>query len=261
MEHLYDKFYENFKKMTISRNESTFDVSVIMPVFNEVKTLENAINSVLELKEFLNLQLIVVDNCSTDGTRELLQKIKNDINFEIIFDAEPQGKGIAVRKGLQIANGEIVSIIDADNEYTIKDLIKIIRFMRLSNSRFVLGNRHIVGKKMRMFNNKKIRTLYYNFGHKVFTEFFNLLFHTKLQDPATMWKVFYLSEIDGYSFIGRGFEFDWELLALLVRKGHAPQEISIEYISRSHAEGKKIKSFRDPLLWVVYITYFRFKKM
>ena len=232
--------------MTISSKKTIFDVTVIMPVFNEVKTIENAISSVLELQDFFKLQLVVVDNCSTDGTKKLLQKMKNKTNFEIIFDAAPQGKGISVRKGLQIANGEIIYIIDADNEYTIKDLIKIINFMKSSELRFVLGNRHIAGKKMRVFNDKKIRTLYYNFGHKVFTEFFNLLFQTKLQDPATMWKVFYKSDIDGYSFIGHGFEFDWELLALLIRKGHTPQEVQIDYTSRSHADGKKLSHLEIP---------------
>lgn len=246
--------------MSPSRN-TEFDVSVIMPVYNEIKTLESAVSSVLKLTKIYSLELIIVDNCSTDGSKELLQKMKNNVNSQVIFDAEPKGKGIAVRKGLRIATGKIISIIDADNEYTIENLIELLEFMRLNKSRFVLGNRHIKGKKMRTFTNQKMKTGYYNFGHKIFTTYFNVLFNTRLKDPATMWKVFYKSDIDNYKFIGHGFEFDWELLALLIRRGHIPQEVEIEYASRSHAEGKKIKSFRDPFLWVFLIIYFRFKKI
>lgn len=75
-----------------------------------------------------------------------------------------------------------------------------------------------------------------------------------------MWNFFHKSDISGYSFIGHRFEFDWELLALVIRKGHIPQEVQIDNISRNHTDGK-IKSFRDPVLWVVYITYFRFKRV
>ena len=246
--------------MSTSSN-TEFDVSVIMPVYNEITTIESAVSSVLELTKIYSLQLIIVDGCSTDGTKELLQKMKSHIDFEIIFDTAPHGKGIAVRKGLQIASGKIISIIDADAEYTINNLIEIIKFMRLNKLRFVLGNRHIKGKKIRTFTNQKMTTDYYNIGHKIFTSYFNLLFNTRLKDPATMWKVFHKSDIDDYKFIGRRFEFDWELLALLIRRGHIPQEIDIEYISRSHADGKKIKSFRDPFLWVFLIVYFRFKKI
>lgn len=241
-------------------SNTEFDVTIIMPVYNEITTIESAVSSVLELTKIYSLQLIIVDGCSTDGTKELLQKMKSHIDFEIIFDTAPHGKGIAVRKGLQIASGKIISIIDADAEYTINDLIEIIKFMRLNKLRFVLGNRHIKGKKIRTFTNQKMTTDYYNLGHKIFTSYFNLLFNTRLKDPATMWKVFHKSDIDDYRFIGRRFEFDWELLALLIRRGHIPQEVDIEYISRSHADGKKVKSFRDPLLWVFYIVYFRFKK-
>ena len=244
-----------------SSSNTEFDVSVIMPVYNEITTIESAVSSVLELTKIYSLQLIIVDGCSTDGTKELLQKMKSHIDFEIIFDTAPHGKGLAVRKGLQIASGKIISIIDADAEYKIKDLIEIIKFMRLNKLRFVLGNRHIKGKKIRTFTNQKMTTDYYNLGHKIFTSYFNLLFNTRLKDPATMWKVFHKSDIDDYRFIGRRFEFDWELLALLIRRGHIPQEIDIEYISRSHADGKKIKSFRDPFSWVFLIVYFRFKKI
>lgn len=246
--------------MSTSSN-TEFDVSVIMPVYNEITTIESAVSSVLELTKIYSLQLIIVDGCSTDGTKELLQKMKSHIDFEIIFDTAPHGKGLAVRKGLQIASGKIISIIDADAEYKIKDLIEIIKFMRLNKLRFVLGNRHIKGKKIRTFTNQKMTTDYYNLGHKIFTSYFNLLFNTRLKDPATMWKVFHKSDIDDYRFIGRRFEFDWELLALLIRRGHIPQEIDIEYISRSHADGKKIKAFRDPFSWVFLIVYFRFKKI
>jgi glycosyltransferase involved in cell wall biosynthesis len=242
-------------------SNTEFDVTVIMPVYNEITTIESAISSVLELTKIYSLQLVVVDGCSTDGTKELLQKMKSNVNLEIIFDTAPKGKGTAVRKGLEIATGKIISIIDADNEYTINYLIEIIKFMKLNKLRFVLGNRHIAGKKMRTFTNKKITTIYYNFGHNIFTAYFNLLFNTKLKDPATMWKVFHKSDIEDYRFIGRRFEFDWELLALLIRRGHIPQEVEIEYISRSHADGKKVKSFKDPFLWVFYIVYFRFKKI
>jgi glycosyltransferase involved in cell wall biosynthesis len=247
-----------------SMENKHFDVSVIMPVFNELRTITNAVQDVLKLKQHLNLELIVVDNCSTDGTSELLSDLKNTLDFELILGAFPQGKGVAVKGGLEKAQGAIISIIDADNEYTIPNLIEIINFMKMNNLRFALGARprNTEGHRgIRSLENSPITTFYYNFGHTIFTAFFNALFKTRLKDPATMWKVFYRNDIDRYSFTGKRFEFDWELLALLIRKGHIPAEVSIEYTSRNHKQGKKIRPFRDPVMWSFCIIYYRFKTL
>jgi dolichol-phosphate mannosyltransferase len=234
-------------------------ITVIVPVYNEKSTIRDVIISILELKKFLDLQLIVVDNNSSDGTRSILKTLSKQYQFTLI-ETNLRGKGIAVRKGLEVAIGSLVSIVDADKEYNPKELLKLIEIMKVNNYRFVLGNRYENQKNVRYFENQRIKTIYYNIGHVLFTKYFNFIFGTKLKDPATMWKIFYLDDIKNHKLSGIGFEFDWEILALLIRKGITPIEIGeITYKSRDHSKGKKIKSFRDPLKWVFYISYYRIK--
>lgn len=234
-------------------------LSVVMPVFNEEATVESSVLAILELRPRLDLELVVVESNSNDQSRAILVELQTKHEFKLILEGEPGGKGLAVRRGLKECDGDVIVIMDADNEYRAKDLLTIHKFMLDSGSRFVLGNRHVAGRRMRDFPGERLKTFYYNFGHHLFTQLFNVLFGTKLSDPATMWKVFYKSDIEGYDFIGKRFEFDWEILALLVRRGIHPREIDIDYRSRNHEEGKKIRSFRDPISWLFYIFYFRFR--
>lgn len=235
--------------------------SVIVPVYNEELTIENVIRELFRMKSYWPLQIIVVESNSTDTTRIILKRLKAKYNFELVFQDTPKGKGSAFIEGLKCAKGEIISIVDGDNEYRIQDLSLLLTPIISNQFDFVLGNRHVRGAPMRTFPGHKIRSAYYNLGHKFFTGLFNLLYRTKLRDPATMWKVFKHEFILNYTFEGQRFEIDWEIMSLLTRRKAKITEIPIEYSSRGKKEGKKIRSFRDPIEWLYWIIRFRLKKI
>jgi hypothetical protein len=151
--------------------------------------------------------------------------------------------------------------MDGDLEYDANDLLKLLKPIDCGDATFTLGNRHVKGEPMRVFKGHPLRSMYFNFGHEVFTTLFNFLYKTKLRDPATMWKVFNRSQIEGYEFTGQRFEFDWEVMAVLVRNNAKIIEIPISYNSRGKEEGKKIRPLKDPCLWLFWIFAYRLRPM
>lgn len=235
--------------------------SVIVPVYNEEKTISKVVAELMTLKKSVNIEVIVVESNSKDATLNILKELKAKNDFNLIIQKIASGKGNAVIEGLSQADGEFVAIVDGDNEYSIGDLKSLIQPLLRDEADLVLGSRHIKGSKMRVFKNHPIRTAYFNFGHVLFTAFFNILYGTKLYDPATMWKVFRKNLIQDYSFTGQRFEFDWEILALLIRRGAVVKELPASYTSRTKEEGKKIRPIKDPALWVFWIITYRFRKI
>jgi len=235
--------------------------SVIVPVYNEELTIENVIRELVGMTSFWTLQIIVVESNSTDTTRIKLKRLKSKYNFELIFQDTPKGKGNAFIEGLKYARGEIIAIVDGDNEYRIQDLLLLLNPIISNQFDFVLGNRHVPGVPIRTFPGHKIRSAYYNLGHNFFTGFFNLLYGTQLRDPATMWKVFKREFILNYKFEGQRFEIDWEIMTLLTRRKAKTLEVPVQYSSRGKKEGKKIRSFRDPIEWIYWIIRLRLKKI
>ena len=114
---------------------------------------------------------------------------------------------------------------------------------------------------MRVFPEARVKSLVMNRAHVVFTAMFNVVYRTHLRDPFTMYKVFRRSCIDGVAFQSNRFDFDWELVAKLVRLGHIPVEVSVTYEARGFANGKKVRFFRDPLTWMVALARFRFSPL
>ena len=128
---------------------------------------------------------------------------------------------------------------------------------------FVLGSRHGGRKmmKMRQFTGQRSLSLIFNFGHWFFTTLINVLFFQRLRDPFTMFKVFRRDCIAGLEFECNRFDFDFELLIKLVRKGYRPVEVPVNYRSRSYKEGKKVRMFRDPITWLGVLVWLRFVKI
>jgi dolichyl-phosphate beta-glucosyltransferase len=240
------------------------DVTIIVPIYNEASTIEACIRNLQNFleKTTLSIEVIVVESASTDGSHEICRRLSKDdfLNFRYIFEDSANGKGSACRLGLEASNGRCIVIFDADLEYNIFDLDLLAPIILRGENRIVLGSRHSSGP-MRVFNQNPLRAFYYNFGHYLFTYFFNFLYGTKLKDPATMWKVFDGEIARKAKFRGDKFDFDWELLSYFVRIGFTPNEIPIVYKSRSPEEGKKIRPFADPLHWIYRLIYFRFKKL
>ena len=221
-------------------------ISVIIPVYNERATFLKLIKKITNLKiKEIKLQIIIIESNSNDGTREQVESLEKN-KFDIIFQKKAQGKGSAVIEGLKKVRGDIILIQDGDLEYDPNDYYSMICPILQGKTSFVLGARIKNGIfRMRKFNNNFIKSFIFNFSHIILTFLFNLIYNKNLKDPWTCYKVFKKSCIKNMKFECLGFDFDMELLCKLVRKGYNPKEISVNYISRSHQEGKKVSIIRD----------------
>jgi glycosyltransferase involved in cell wall biosynthesis len=240
-------------------------LSVVMPVFNERATFPDVIERLLA-KEIpgLDLEIIVVESHSTDGTRDEVRKIEGRPRVKVIYEERPRGKGHAVRAALAHATGDFILIQDADLEYDLNDYEILLEPLRSGRAAFVLGARHgMDGKtwKMRHFTDQVFVSQVMNFGHLFFTALFNIVYGQRLRDPFTMFKVFRRECLYGLTFESNRFDFDWELVGKLVRSGYVPLEIPVNYESRSFAEGKKVSIWRDPFTYVRACFKYRFVRL
>ena len=223
-------------------------LSVIVPVYNEKKTFPVLAEQLLEKTiQRLEIEIIVVESNSTDGTREEVLKLNGHPRVTIVFESAPTGKGHAVREGLRHASGDMILIQDADLEYDLWDYEALVRPLLHLRCSFVLGIRHKGSAfKMRKFTDQAPMAWVMNVGHKALTLIFNVLYKQSLKDPFTMFKVFRRDSIKDIEFECDGFDFDIKLVAKIIRKGFRPVEIPVNYVSRSFAEGKKVSFRRDP---------------
>jgi len=240
-------------------------LSIIMPVFNEKATFREMFE-LLYAKELpdLDKEFIIVESNSTDGTKDDVRAIADRPSVSVIWQERPRGKGYAVREGLARASGDFVIIQDADLEYDIDDYDVLLEPLCRNRAAFILGIRHGqhgASWKMRHFEDQFSVSLVMNIGHVFFTTLFNVVYQQRLTDPFTMFKVFRRDCIDGVAFECNRFDFDWELVAKLVRRGYSPVEIPVNYSSRSFAEGKKVSFFRDPFTWLRACFKYRFVKV
>jgi len=235
--------------------------SVIVPVFNEEQTIIEALHRLHRVTQSYPLEIVVVESNSNDNTRQLLVDFSKSTPIKLVLQPVARGKGNAVIEGLEHSTGEIIAIVDGDLEYDASDLLVLLNPINEGKATFVLGNRHVKGQPMRIFPGHRFRSLYFNIGHEIFTGFFNLLYGTRLKDPATMWKVFLRSQIRNYKFTGQRFEFDWEVMATLAKRKAQILEIPISYQSRGKEDGKKIRAIRDPLLWLYWIVVYRLRDL
>jgi glycosyltransferase involved in cell wall biosynthesis len=206
-------------------------------------------------------EIIIVESNSKDGTREQVLKYQDLPDVKVILQDQPRGKGNAVRAGFEQASGDICLIQDADLEYDLNDLDILLEPIMRYRSPFVLGSRHGGQWKMRQFNEEQGLSTFFNFGHLLFTGLLNLMYGQHLKDPFTMYKVFRRDCLHGLLFEANRFDFDFELVIKLVRKGYKPLEIPINYRSRSFKEGKKVQIFRDPLTWIWALVKYRFAEI
>jgi len=237
-------------------------LSVVMAVYNEAKTVRQTIHDVLVAPTLdYDLELIVVESNSTDGSRDIVREFASDPRVTLILQQSPRGKGNAVRAGLAVATGDVVLINDADQEYTVQDYPKLLALFADPTVDFILGSRHQAGRAMRRPSDQKLRFYLVNSAHWVFTFLFNVVYGCRLKDPFTMYKVFRRRCIIGLHLEANRFDFDWELVAKLIRSGYRPREIPISYESRSFDDGKKVRWIHDPLTWLVALVKYRFARL
>lgn len=236
-------------------------LSIIIPVFNEKKTIEEVIKRIKKviLKE-IRKELIVVDDCSTDGTTKILKDSQKKYKFVLLRNKKNSGKGFSVRKGLEIATGDIIMIQDADLEYDISEYPDLISPIIEKKAKFVMGSRHLQkgGWKMRQFLDSKVYAKVLNAGSIFYSRLFSFVYNVKLTDPGTMYKIFRKECLDEITLKSNHFDIDWELAGKLIKRGYKPLEIPISYKSRSPKEGKKIKFGRDGFLILKSIIYYKF---
>ena len=210
----------------------------------------------------IRLELIFVESNSTDGTREIVLTYQNNPRVKLILEDKPRGKGFAVRTGLKEVTGDVILIQDADLEYDLADYDALVAPIFAGRQAFVLGSRHGQGGwAIRKFTDQPLRGLILNLAHWTFTLMINVSLGIWLKDPFTMYKVFRRDCLKDLTFECNRFDFDWELLIKLVRKGYKPIELPITYRSRSFAEGKKIRMWSDPVTWMKALIKYRFQKL
>ena len=209
-----------------------------------------------------SFHIIIVESNSTDGSRSVVEGFRGGPGVTVILEDKPMGKGHAVRTGLKSAKEEIIMIQDADLEYDLADYEKLLAPLAAGQCAFVLGSRHAKkGWAIRKFTDQKLHAFVLNLAHWTFTLMINASLGIWLNDPFTMYKVFKRECIQDLKFECNRFDFDWELLIKLIRKGYRPIEIPISYRSRSFKEGKKITMIRDPLTWLYALVKYRFQPL
>jgi glycosyltransferase involved in cell wall biosynthesis len=239
-------------------------LSILIPAYNEKNTAAQILDRVLAIPlDGIEKEVIVVESNSTDGTRELVKDFEKRRQIRAIYEERPMGKGHAVKTALAKATGDWVLIQDADLEYDVADYPRLLEPLRRGETAFVLGSRHLGHRDWRYRRTGVGKWLgcVMDFGVWAYTQFFNLLYGTRLTDPCTMYKLFRRDCLKNISLHSDGFELDWEIVAKLIRKGFPPIELAVSYNSRSFKEGKKIKLWRDGWRSLKAIVRYRFEAL
>lgn len=223
-------------------------LTILMPVFNEVRTIREILEQV-DTADAAGLvkDLIIVDDGSTDGTRERLQQLDGlKTPFRVLFHAQNMGKGAALRTALTYASGDIILIQDADLEYDPSEYPELLGPILMGRADVVYGSRIRGGKPVRDFS------MVYLWGNKFVTFVANLLYGGALTDMETCYKVFRADVIKNIQIRANRFEFEPEITAKVLKRGHKIVELPISYYGRDRAEGKKL-SWRDGIgaLWTL----------
>ncbi|MSR77518.1 MAG: glycosyltransferase family 2 protein [Candidatus Omnitrophica bacterium] len=223
-------------------------LSIVIPVYNEIKTIEEVIRRVQDF--IMEKEIILVDDFSTDGTRDVLKKYEKQENIRVIYQAHNQGKGAALRTGFQAARGEMVIVQDADLEYDPKEYMTLLGPILDGRADVVYGSRFLGGTH---------RVLYYwhYVGNQFLTLLSNMLSNLNLTDMETCYKVFRREVLKKVQIKSNRFGFEPEFTMKVAKHHFRVYEVPIGYSGRTYAEGKKI-TWRDGFKAIFSIIYFRF---
>ena len=217
-------------------------LSVVMPVYNEITTVEEIIRRVLAVP--LRIQLIVVDDYSTDGTRDVLAVLQKELGFTLLLQSTNQGKGAALRQGFKIVTGDIVLVQDADLEYSPEEYPQLIELICQGRADVVYGSRFLGRHPVFLFTHYA--------GNRLLTLITNLHYNTMLTDMETCYKVMRTEVLRSMTLESDGFGIEPELTAKIFKRAYRVYEVPITYDGRGYQEGKKI-TWRDGVvaLWVL----------
>ena len=214
-----------------------YKVSVIVPLFNEEKTIIKVLRKIYDIKKnYEELEIIVINDGSTDGSKKLLDE-NNDLYDVLISYDKNKGKGHAVKNGIKSANGKYIIFQDADLEYDPIDFIKFFKIIDRFEPDLIMGSRFNYSDYTKSHN------ILNKYGNKLITFLFNISYNTTFTDIYSCYACFKKNLINYNDLKTEGFEQHAEILCKVVKKGNNFYEVPINYNGRSHEEGKKIKFY------------------
>ena len=222
-------------------------LSVVIPCYNEKDNIVSLVKRVIDAP-IENKEIIVVDDCSTDGTREILEEQVRPLVSKVIYHEQNTGKGGALRTGFQAATGDVVIIQDADHEYDPKEYPKVVNPIFDGEAKVVYGSRFL-GQKSKGYLANRI-------ANKTLTAFSNIFTHEHLTDMETCYKAFERDIIQSVEIVENRFGFEPEITSKIAKMGIKIKEVPISYNPRTNEEGKKI-GFRDGLRAIYCILKYR----
>ncbi|MEQ1897249.1 MAG: glycosyltransferase family 2 protein [Vicinamibacterales bacterium] len=224
-------------------------LSVVMPVFNEVGTVEEVVRRVLRVP--IRIQLVVVDDGSTDGTRPVLEALQRELRFHLLLQTRNQGKGAALRRGFADVTGDIVVIQDADLEYSPEEYPQLIDLICQGRADVVYGSRFLGRHRAFLFA--------HYLGNRLLTLVTNVLYNTMLTDMETCYKAMRVEVVRSMTLRSDGFGIEPELTAKIFKRGYKVFEVPITYDGRGYEDGKKI-GWRDGLVALWVLVRYRFSE-
>ncbi len=217
-------------------------LSVVMPVYNERATIDEIVTRVLAVP--MRVELIVVDDCSTDGTRDRLTDLQQHYGFTLLLQERNQGKGAALRRGFAAVTGDIVVVQDGDLEYSPEEFPDLIDLIVEGRADVVYGSRFLGRHRVFLFT--------HYLGNRFLTLLTNVLYNTMLTDMETCYKAMRREVLQGLDLQSNGFGIEPEITAKIFKRGYRVYEVPITYDGRGYEDGKKI-TWRDGVvaLWVL----------
>ena len=223
-------------------------LSIIIPVYNEAKTIQEIIHRVQATG--LVDEIVAVDDASTDGSRELLEKLFQDGQIKVVYHDHNQGKGKAVRTGIENASGDLLLIQDADLEYDPREYPNLLRPIQEGLADVVYGSRFLGASRR--------PALFWNMvANKILTLTTNILYNNILTDMETGYKLFRRQVVQDMPLHAHGFEFEPEFTAKILKRKARIYEVPITFNPRDYSEGKKIK-MRDAFIAMWTLFKYRF---